>query len=226
MVSVLCRTLGGGGSPLRVIAPLQRVQCRRAGLPMPIPSSADIQGTSDLLTVTYLPRGSSYVTLNTMCPEECSQEESCKDQDLWCQRFFKKVRQTNTGENPIRTGNIWDFERSTALTANVYFVRTPPMKGKGNCLLERNSITFAQVKGSFCFATRSSPQKRWKGFTNVPRMSWCGFANSASAVQSSLWDFGCPAFQIGKFHKSDLVLHYCHHHHGLSIKYNTHGPSV
>ena len=39
------------------------------------------------------------------------------------------------------------------------------MKGKGNCLLERNSIMFAQVKGSFCFATRSAPQKRWKGFT-------------------------------------------------------------
>ena len=155
MVSVLCRTLGGGGSPLRVIAPLQRVQCRRAGLPMPIPSSADIQGTSDLLTVTYLPRGSSYVTLNTMYPEECSQEESCRDQDLWCQRFFKKVRQTNTGENPILTGNIWDFERSTALTSNFFF-----SKGKGNCLLERNSIMFAQVKGSFCFATKSAPQKR------------------------------------------------------------------
>ena len=110
--------------------------------------------------------------------------------------------------------------------SNFFVVRTPPIKGKGNCFLERNKIMFAQVKGSFCFATRSTPQKRWKGFTNIPRMSWCGFANSASAVQSSLWDFGCPAFQIGKFHKSDLVLHYCHHHHGLSIKYNTQGPSA
>ena len=159
MVSVLCRTLGGGDSPLRVIAPLQRVQCRRVGLPMPIPSSADIQGTSDLLTVTYLPRGSSYVTLDTIYPEECSLEESCRDQDLWCQRFFKKVRQTHTGVNPFLTVNIWDFERSTALTANFYFVRTPPMKGKGNCLLERNNIRFAQGKGSFCFATRCPPEK-------------------------------------------------------------------
>ena len=120
LVSVLCRTLGGGGSLLRVIAPLQRVQCRRLGLPMPIPSSADIQGTSDLLTVTYLPRGSSYVTLDTIYPEECSLEESCRDQDLWCQRFFKKVRQTHTGVNPFLTVNIWDFERSTALTSNFF----------------------------------------------------------------------------------------------------------
>ena len=74
--------------------------------------------------------------------------------------FQEGTTDTHTGETPFLTGNIWDLERSTALTANFYFVRTPPMKGKGNCLLERNSIMFAQVKGFFCFATRSTPQKR------------------------------------------------------------------
>ena len=84
---------------------------------------------------------------------------------------------------------------------------------------------FAQVKGSFCFATRSAPGKDEK-VSQIFSGCLGVVLPSASAVQSSLWDLGCPAFQIGKFHKSDLVLQQWYHHHGLSIKYNTQGPSV
>ena len=131
---------------------------------MPIPSSADIQGTSDLLTVTYLPPGSSYVTLDTIYPEECSLEESCRDQDLWCQRFFKKVRQTHTGVNPFLTVNIWDFERSTALTSN-FFCSNSSHEGQRELFTWKEQYHVCASEGSCCFATRSAPQKRWKGFT-------------------------------------------------------------
>ena len=165
---------------------------------MPIPSSADIQGTSDLLTVTYLPRGSSYVTLDTIYPEECSLEESCRDQDLWCQRFFKKVRQTHTGVNPFLTVNIWDFERSTALTANFYFVRTPPMKGKGNCLLERNSIMFAQVKDLVVLLLDLPPRKDEKVSQYSPDvLAWfCKFCQCSAKFLVGLRMPGIPNRQI------------------------------